>query len=214
MIKAEKVTFSYKKRPILSEASFEIPTGQITAIVGENGSGKSTLLKLLARQLEPQSGQLFLNGQPYDAFSKKDFAQKVALMEQESRLYGDLTVEEVVAAGRLPYYSLFSNQVDQVVEEVVAELGLSELRDRSMSALSGGQKQRVWLACALVQEPELLLLDEPTNNMDLRFQEEFLTLSKKINKERGLTICLVLHDLRLAQRLADQILLVSGGQVE
>lgn len=179
MIAADKVTFSYKKRPVLNEASFEIPEGQITAIVGENGSGKSTLLKLLARQLKPQSGQLLLDGKDYQAFSPKDFAQEVALMEQESQLYGDLTVEEAVAAGRLPYYSIFNNQLDQTVEQVLDKLGLTDLRERPMSALSGGQKQRVWLACALAQEPQVLLLDEPTNNMDLRFQEEFFTLVKK-----------------------------------
>lgn len=213
MITADKVTFSYKKRPVLNEASFEIPEGQITAIVGENGSGKSTLLKLLARQLKPQSGQLLLDGKDYQAFSPKDFAQKVALMEQESQLYGDLTVEEAVAAGRLPYYSIFNNQLDQTVEQVLDKLGLTDLRERPMAALSGGQKQRVWLACALAQEPQVLLLDEPTNNMDLRFQEEFFTLVKKLSQEQGLTICLVIHDLRLAQRLADQVLLVRGGQV-
>ena len=213
MIAADKVTFSYKKRPVLNEASFEIPEGQITAIVGENGSGKSTLLKLLARQLKPQSGQLLLDGKDYQVFSPKDFAQKVALMEQESQLYGDLTVEEAVAAGRLPYYSIFNNQLDQTVEQVLDKLGLTDLRERPMAALSGGQKQRVWLACALAQEPQVLLLDEPTNNMDLRFQEEFFTLVKKLNQEQCLTICLVIHDLRLAQRLADQVLLVRGDQV-
>ena len=213
MIAADKVTFSYKKRPVLNEASFEIPEGQITAIVGENGSGKSTLLKLLARQLKPQSGQLLLDGKDYQVFSPKDFAQKVALMEQESQLYGDLTVEEAVAAGRFPYYSIFKNQLDHKVEQVLDKLGLTDLRERPMAALSGGQKQRVWLACALAQEPQVLLLDEPTNNMDLRFQEEFFTLVKKLNQEQCLTICLVIHDLRLAQRLADQVLLVRGGQV-
>lgn len=217
MLKVEQVDFSYSQRSIFKNLSLELCDHEITTIIGPNGSGKSTLFKLLTRELKPNKGQISLDKKNIWQLSARKYAQQVALVHQKNMLYDELTVNELVKMGRLPYHSLFEdkkNSDQKKIAKIMDYLEISSLKDKFVSELSGGQQQRVWLAVALAQEPRYLLLDEPTTYLDLHFQYRFLKLLKKLNKDQGLTICMILHDLNQALQFSHQIILLNKGQIK
>lgn len=217
MLKIENVSFAYRQKKIFTNLSLALKENQITTVIGPNGSGKSTLFKLLTRSVQPQVGKILLNGQDIWQISANKFAQKVAILHQQNRLYDEISVADLVKMGRLPYHSLMkvSSSVDHdKIEQMLDYLGISALKDKLMSQLSGGQQQRVWLAVALLQEPEYLFLDEPTTYLDLHFQYRFLKLLRQLNKQKKLTICMVLHDLNQTLRFSDQVILLNKGEIK
>ncbi|MFP8952391.1 ABC transporter ATP-binding protein [Natrialbaceae archaeon A-arb3/5] len=210
------LVIGYEEEPIIDGESIEIPPGSITALVGPNGSGKSTLLKGLARQHEPESGTVLLDGRDAYDLETKEFARKLGMLAQESAWPEGVTVEELAYHGRYPHRGFFEpvSDADQAaVDRAIDLAGVDELRDREMGSLSGGQKQLAWIAMALAQETDVLLLDEPTTFLDLRHQLQVMETIERLNVESETTVALVLHDIEQAARYADHMVALRDGTV-
>lgn len=210
------VTLSYGDRTVIAGLDLEIMPGKVTAIVGANGCGKSTLLRSLARLLRPRSGAVLLDGEPLDAIRPKAAARIVGLLPQNPIAPEGITVVDLVGRGRNPHQRSFSGWSSHDYACVASALSAThtdELSERAVDELSGGQRQRVWIAMALAQETDILLLDEPTTFLDVAHQVEVLDLLMDLNKSRGSTIVMVLHDLNLAARYCDQLIAMKGGQI-
>ncbi len=213
---AKQLRAGYGGNFVLDEVDFRIETGTITALLGPNGCGKSTLLKVLGRLLTPRSGEVLLDGKEIHRYDTGKLAQKLAILSQFHHTPAEMTVEELAGCGRYPYRRPLAGMTArdrEVVERVLHLTGLTGLRQRPVRSLSGGERQRVWMALALAQEPEVLLLDEPTTFLDLAGQFEVAELIRKLKEERGLTVLMVLHDVNLAARFADLLLLMKGGRI-
>ena len=195
----------------------EVAAGQCWCVLGRNGSGKTTLLHTLAGLRRPAAGRIELDGKRLDQQQRRRVAQRIGVLFQTRDDAFPATVLETVLQGRHPH--LHSWQWEggadhALARQALSELGLNGLEDRDVQTLSGGERQRVAIATLLTQQPRLLLLDEPTNHLDLRHQLNVLETLLALCREQGHAIVMVLHDLNLAARFADQLLLLLGeGQV-
>ena len=213
---ADAVTLAYGDRTVVERLSLDIAPGRITAIVGANGCGKSTLLRALARLIAPKQGQVLLDGTALGSRPSKEIARVLGLLPQSPVAPEGIAVADLVGRGRHPHQKLLARWSAHDYEAVAAALdatGIADLADRSVDELSGGQRQRVWFAMALAQETDVLLLDEPTTFLDVAHQIEVLDLLTDLNHDRGTTIVMVLHDLNLAARYADELVAVVDGRV-
>ena len=214
---ADALAAGYEQRLVLQALSLHIAEGEVVALVGPNGSGKSTLLRALGRVLKPRGGSVFLDGRELAQWSTREIARELALLPQGPALSQDMTVEELVWMGRSPHQGLLGlpTAADRAaVDAALRETRIETMRGRQVSSLSGGERQRVWLAMALAQQPRVLLLDEPTTFLDLNHQLEVLDLIRDLNRERGLTVVMVLHDLNQAARYAGRVIVLQDGAVD
>ncbi|MCX8103472.1 MAG: metal ABC transporter ATP-binding protein [Candidatus Bipolaricaulota bacterium] len=197
VIEIENLSFSYGAEPVLDNISLSVERGDILGLIGPNGSGKTTLLKLIVGLLEPQQGTIRLFGQELGRFRTRARIGYVRQRSWDFERHFPASVEEIVRLGRVPRlrWRFWSRADTDAVERAMRAVHIAELRTRPISALSGGQQQRVFLARVLAQEPELLLLDEPTAAVDPKVEAEFYELLGRLNREQGLTIVLVSHDL-------------------
>lgn len=217
MITCHQLTFSYDGPPVIHALSCTIPAGRLIGVLGPNGSGKSTLLKLVAGLLVPHAGTVAINDCPIAALSPRARGRRMAYVPQETQIAFPLRARDVVALGRLPYQSSFgwATAGDRaIVDEALRSMDATALADRPIHDLSGGERQRIHLARALAQTPTVLLCDEPTTHLDLRHQVECLELLSRSRRERGTTILAALHDLPLAARYCDLVLLLSNGRLQ
>lgn len=212
-----KLQFQYRNSgPIIRDLSTSITAGKVTSIIGPNGSGKSTLLSILAKNLQPTSGQIILDGYDIQRLTPKELARKLAVVHQQNEAPIDLTVEKLVEFGRLPYRHLFSTATKEDQEAIDWALEctkLTPLRSSKLVELSGGQRQRAWIAMALAQKTDMLFLDEPTTYLDIYYQIELLELVRSLNESLGLTIVMVLHDVNQAVRYSHEIKVMKDGQI-
>jgi len=220
-LSVEQVSYAYSSNPsqaplfTLEALSFHAKPGEIVAILGPNACGKSTLLKLISGALEPLSGRIFLNGFVTHSLPPRTRAQRIALVQQESRLLFPSRVWEFVLQGRHPYGSglRFETEDDVIIAtNALTQVGASHLSDRWMDKISGGEKQRVILARALAQQPLLLLLDEPTLHLDIGAQVDLLHNLRRLAAENRYTVLVVTHELNLAGEYADQVVLLQKGK--
>ncbi|HWI52938.1 MAG TPA: heme ABC transporter ATP-binding protein [Symbiobacteriaceae bacterium] len=214
-LSAQSVTCGYGARPVLREFSLNVGAGEFLAVVGPNGCGKSTLVKAISRALRPSAGRVLLEDRDIWALKPRDLARQMAVVAQETGIEFEFTVEEVVAMGRLPHAARFRRETEADERAVRAALEATStlhLKDRLVTGLSGGERQRVMVARALAQEPRLLILDEPTAHLDIAHQVELLDLTRRLNRERGLTVIAVLHDLNLAAQYAGRLLMIKDGR--
>jgi iron complex transport system ATP-binding protein len=213
---AEKVSVGYGADPVVKELSLEVPDGKVTTIIGPNGCGKSTLLRTMARLLKPTSGRVRLDGEPISSVPTKEVSRRLALLPQAPVAPDGLLVRDLVGRGRHPHqrwFAQWSSSDEDVVEQALRMTDTWELRDRAIDQLSGGQRQRAWIAMTLAQDTDLVLLDEPTTYLDLAHQVEVLDLVTRLNRERGRTVAMVLHDLNLAARYSDLVVVMKDGVV-
>lgn len=213
---ARDLRAGYGARAVLDGVSLEIPRGGITALVGPNGSGKSTLLKALARLLAPTRGAVLLEGEAIASLPTAAVARRLAILPQAPVAPAALTVRELVEQGRYPHVGalrMLRRQDHDAVREALALTGLEPFAHRALDALSGGERQRAWIALALAQDTPVLLLDEPTTFLDVGHQMEVLGLVERLERERGLTVVMVLHDLNQAARHADRMVVLQAGRV-
>ena len=206
----------YPGRTVIAGLDLEIAPGRLTMIIGANACGKSTLLGALARLRAPLGGRIELDGVDVGRIGRPAYARAVGLLPQHPIAPEGLTVAELVSRGRHPHRGLFQRwgaTDTEIVDEAMRRTGTAELAARPVGDLSGGQRQRVWIAMALAQDPQILLLDEPTTFLDLSHQIEVLDLLRELNRERGTTIVAVLHDLNLAARYADELVVMSHGRL-
>lgn len=195
---------------VVQGVTFTAADRQTLGIIGPNGAGKTSLLLALYRALHPHQGGVFLDGDNIAALSRRQVAQQIAVVPQHSAAEMPMTVRDVVALGRLPHTSLahYGSQDDQAaVDEALRKSGLSQMAGRFVTELSGGEHQRVLIARAIVQDAPFLLLDEPTNHLDLRHQFEVFRLVKSLT----CTTVVVLHDLNMAAKVCDSLVLLNDG---
>ncbi|KRF19332.1 histidinol phosphatase [Nocardioides sp. Soil797] len=212
MIGAEHLTYAYGDRPVVDDTSLIARPGRVLGLIGPNGSGKTTLLRMLYGSLRPSHGRVTIDERPLEAWSRRELARKLAVVVQESGAESTLTVAEQVMLGRLPSLGTFrrtSTGDHEIVGDALARVGATHLADRPFTALSGGERQRVLIARALAQQGEFLLLDEPTNHLDIRYQHEVLDLVSSVVD----SALIVLHDLNLAARYCDDLVLLDRGRV-
>ena len=215
-LSAERITLAYGDRVVVEGLDLAIAPGKITVIVGANGCGKSTLLRALARLIPPREGRVMLDGTSLQQQPSKEIARTLGLLPQRPVAPEGIAVADLVGRGRHPHQRMlarWSPRDYEAVADALAATGISDLADRSVDELSGGQQQRVWIAMALAQETDILLLDEPTTFLDVAHQIEVLDLLTDLNHDRGTTIVMVLHDLNLAARYADELVAVVDGRV-
>jgi len=220
-LSVEQVSYAYAANPAqaplftLEALSFQAKPGELVAILGPNASGKSTLLRLISGELEALSGRIFLNGFATHDLPVKMRAQRIAMVQQESRLLFPSRAWEFVLQGRHPYGGglRFESEEDiAIAGNALAQVGATHLADRWMDKVSGGEKQRIILARALAQQPLLLLLDEPTLHLDIGAQVDLLESLRRLAAENRYTVVVVTHELNLAGEYADQVVLMQRGK--
>ena len=217
-MEVKKLSFSYDgTENILTDLDLVIPKGKITVLLGANGCGKSTLFNLMTRNLYPDAGEIRLGEENIEDMSLRDFARQVAIVHQTNTAPPDLNVETLVGYGRTPYLSAFqtagSKEDQEAMEWALKVTNTDKYRKRQVSSLSGGQRQRVWIAVALCQMTDILALDEPTNALDVRYQLEIMRLVRELNREYGMTIMMILHDINQAMKYADEIVGMHNGHI-
>src|SRR5213080_2441679 len=220
-LSVEQVSYAYSANPAqaplftLEATSFQARPGEIVAILGPNASGKSTLLKLVSGELAPLSGRILLNGFVTHSLTPRTRAQRIAVVQQESRLLFPARAWEFVLQGRHAHgRSLRFESEDDIIiaKNALAQVGAADLSDRWMGQISGGEKQRVILARALAQQPLHLLLDEPTLHLDIAAQVGLLDALRRLSARYRYSVIVVTHELNLAAEYADQILLMQSGR--
>ena len=211
------LSFAYGKHTVLKGLDLDLHAGRITTLIGANGCGKSTLFHLMTKNLRPDAGRILLRDQDISACRLRDFARQVAIVHQYNTAPADLSVEKLVAYGRTPYQTMgLSPDPEADAEKIRWALEIThtdKYRDKPVAELSGGQKQRVWIAMALAQGTQVLFLDEPTTYLDIRYQLQILHLIRQLNREYGMTIVMVLHDINQSLHYSDEIVAMSDGQV-
>lgn len=215
-MEVKNLSFSYGKNKVLRDVSFDIKEGKITTIMGANGCGKTTLFSLMTKNLVPEKGKILLQGKGIQGLGLKEFAKKVSIVQQYNTSNDDITVERLVAYGRTPHMKMMHGRTREdgrLVEWAMEVTNIARYRDREVGKLSGGQRQRVWIAMALAQNTKTLFLDEPTTYLDIRYQVEILKLVRKLNREFGITIIMVLHDINQAIYFSDRVIGLKDGQV-
>jgi len=219
-LQAKDLTLKYDQRCVVDGLSVRIPEGRVTMIVGANACGKSTLLRGLSRLLKPAGGAVTLDGKDIHSRPARELARTLGLLPQHPSAPDGITVRDLVGRGRYPHQGFFrswsegdSSPHDLAVQRALEATGTLELAGRNVDELSGGQRQRAWIAMALAQETDVLLLDEPTTYLDLAHQVEVLDLVTDLNRTRGTTVAIVLHDLNLAARYADHVIAMKDGTV-
>jgi iron complex transport system ATP-binding protein len=213
---ADAVTLGYGDRPVVDGLTLRVPDRRITVVVGPNACGKSTLLRGMARLLRPTAGSVLLDGEAIHRQPTRRVARTLGLLPQNPVAPEGVTVVDLVSRGRHPHQGVFrrwSDADENAVAEALELTATTELADRVVDELSGGQRQRVWIAMALAQETDLVLLDEPTTYLDVAHQVEMLDLLADLNRSRGSTVVMVLHDLNLAARYAHHLVVMKAGRI-
>lgn len=209
--------FAYGKHEVLKGLSFDLHEGKITTLIGANGCGKSTLFNLMTKNLKPDRGEILLDGKNLADIRLKDFAKQAAIVHQYNSAPADLTVEKLISYGRTPYHTLgLSPDAKEDEEKIKWAMEITHTlnhKDKPVAELSGGQKQRVWIAMALAQNTKILFLDEPTTYLDIRYQLQILKLIRQLNREFGITIVMVLHDINQSLYYSDEIVAMKDGKI-
>lgn len=211
-LQAQGLTLGYGARRVISNLDLDLPKGRVTAILGPNGCGKSTLLHAFARLRSPLAGQIRLEGQAVQDHAARSFAQRLAILPQAPIAPPGIHVADLVRRGRAPWRGLlqpWGRADQQACEAAIRAVGLQDMADLPLDTLSGGQRQRAWIALVLAQSTPYLLLDEPTTWLDLPHQIEILGLLQRLNRDSGITVVSVLHDLNLAARYSDHLVLLG-----
>lgn len=203
-------------RQVLGIDQLNIPTNELTVVLGHNGSGKSTLVNLLSGQMSPDKGSVELNGQNLSSLKTKELAKQIAYLPQKLPASAGLTVEELVRLGRFPWRGALGrwNAEDkQIISQAMQRTGVTPFAQALADDLSGGERQRAWVSMLLAQQSPILILDEPTSALDVHHQFQLMALLSELNKTENVGIIVILHDLNLALRYATHIVALKKGQI-
>ena len=217
ILEIKGISCGYGRRIVLTGVSLQIERGEFLGIIGPNGSGKTTLLRAISGFLPLAKGRITFEGQRREQITRREQAQKIAVVTQSSEQTPLFSVEEYVVLGRLPYRDnlqfMETARDIEVAQQAMALTGIKHLRGRMMGELSGGERQLVSVARAIAQEPRLLLLDEPTAHLDIGHQVQIMDLLRQLNRDHSLTIVMVLHDLTIASLSCERLVLLNQGRV-
>ena len=216
VINASDVEFSYGTDSlVLNKVGLDLQPSEILGILGPNGSGKTTFIKWLNKILTPSQGEILLNGADVKSMKRRDVARKIGLVPQNSE--SDVAspfVYDVVMMGRRPHMTWqYTDEDDKVVWEIMSEFDVAHLASRHFNELSSGQTQRVLIARAVAQDADVLLLDEPTSNLDVKYQMEVMNIIRNIVDTKGVSACAIIHDLDLAMKYCDKVVLLNNGEI-
>lgn len=214
-LKANDLQIGYGDRVVVENMDVDIQRDKITTIIGPNGSGKSTILKAITRLIRYQKGTVVLNGRDILEMRPKDLAKTIGVLPQLHTAPSDFRVKELVSYGRMPHQKMFagkSAEDERIIQWAMEVTGTWQFRDKSIYEISGGESQRVWIATVLAQKPEILFLDEPTTYLDISHQLETMQLVRKLNRETGIGVVMVLHDLSQALEVSDHIIVIKDGK--
>ena len=216
MIHVKNLTSGYGKKIVLKDINITFESGLIYGILGPNGSGKTTFLRNLSGILRPFNGDVLLDGKNINELAHREIAKIMAVVIPQEQLAFNYKVIDIVKMGRAPYlkwYQFEEKKDEEIVEKVLVETDLMLKRDNYYNELSSGERQRVEIARAIAQEPGWLLLDEPTAHLDLAHQLRIMSLIKKLNLEKKVSVLGVFHDINLAALFCDRLLLMKNGEI-
>ncbi|MBI5778138.1 MAG: ABC transporter ATP-binding protein [Planctomycetes bacterium] len=216
MLKISNLASGYQTKEVIKNISLAVNQGEFVGIIGPNGSGKTTLFRTITKIIPGYTGSLSYKEKEISAWSVRALAREIAVVPQFLMMAFPFKVYDFVALGRTPYlgrFEMITERDEEIIKGAMELSGCSGLRERMVTELSGGELQRVFLAQALAQEPKLLLLDEPTSHLDIGHQVEILHLLKQLNKEKGLTIVVILHDLNTAGEYCHRLILMEEGKI-
>lgn len=210
------LSFGYNGNNILKNIDFFLPKENIVSLIGPNGSGKSTLLRCLAGMLKTSSDKIFIKGKAIESYKTKTLSQKIAFLPQFQERLSSISVYDLIAMGRTPYHKsgwIISSKDKEKIKWAMNYMSLEKYQNRSVNTLSGGERQRVWIAMILAQDTPILLMDEPVTYMDLKYQQEFLSIIKDLRDTHGKTIVAVFHDINHAVEVSDLIYMMKDGEI-
>lgn len=212
MLSVSGLSVSIKRRDIVRDVSFEVDDGRVCALIGPNGAGKSTLVRAVSGIQAPSAGRVRIDGEPLDVSDRRALARRLAYLPQNTTPV-PCSVFDAVLLGRKPYVHWRPGAADRrIAMDVLKEMRLSALADACVTQVSGGEFQKILIARTLAQGSQVLILDEPINHLDIRNQIEIMELIANLTRSRGLSTVIVLHDLNLALRYADTVLLIREGR--
>lgn len=216
MYRVKDMGFRYEKEWILKDINITIKRGEILGIIGPNGAGKTTLLKILGKILQAKEGEISWEGKLLSSIPIRAYAREVAMVPQEHQMVFPYTALEVVLMGRYPYLGGWAFETEEdhaIARSAMKILEVEDFSFRLFNELSGGEKQRVMIARALAQKAKVLLLDEPATFLDLRHQMGIFSILKELNRDQGMTLVMVSHDLNMASQFCHQLLLLDRGRM-
>lgn len=214
MIATKGIQKSYGEKKVVDNVTIELPKEKIIAFVGSNGAGKSTVLSIISRTLSKDLGEVYIDEVELKNWKTQVLAKKLSILKQTNHLNIRLTVKELVEFGRFPYSKgKLTKEDEKKVEEAIDYMELKELEDRYLDELSGGQRQMAFIAMVIAQDTEYIFLDEPLNNLDMRHSVQIMKVLKRLIKEKGKTIMVVIHDINFVSCYADHIVAMKNGQV-
>lgn len=215
ILRFDNITVGYGHREVIKDFSCTIKKGEFVSLIGPNGSGKSTLIHTVTGIVELKKGTLYLEGRDNRTLSPRERAQITAVVPQTFTANFGFKVKEIAAMGRHPFLKRMQSESEEdyrIIDRALEQTGTLHLKERKITMLSGGERQRVIISAALAQQPKLLILDEPTNHLDIQYTLEIMQLMKKLNREQNITIFAVLHDINMAARFSDRIIVLSDGR--
>ena len=216
VLEVREISVSFREKKVLEEISFEVEQGKIYSIIGRNGCGKTTLLRTICRSKKPDSGHVYLQGEDIFRINTKKVARSMAILSQHNESMSDVTVEALTGYGRFSHkkwYEGTSAQDKEIVEWALERTGMEDMRKRKVNTLSGGERQRAWMSMLLAQKPKIMLLDEPTTYLDISHQLEIMELVSDLNRQDGITILMVLHDINPAARYSDELIVIDSQRI-
>jgi len=214
MIEIQSICKKYGQHPVLKNISLSIPKGKVVSLIGPNGAGKSTLLSLIARLEKPGQGTITLDGIGLNSYPLSTLSKKLSFLKQHHVFDLKLKVSEIIGFGRFPHSQGRLNQEDhQKIEEAIAMMDLSAIRDAYIDEISGGQRQLAFLAMIIAQDTEYILLDEPLNNLDMKHAVDIMQTVRRLVRDFGRTVIAVIHDINFAANYSDYIVGLKGGEV-
>ena len=217
VLKTDSLSVGYKDKTVLRDIFLTVEKGRMICLLGPNGAGKSTVLHTLARLIEPIGGRIEMDGRELASISVGELAKKISVVLTGNNLPGLTTVRELVAIGRSPYTGFFgrlTEKDEELIDKSLHSVGAYDLRDRYCSELSDGEKQKIMIARALVQQPQLILLDEPTSHLDVSRKVEVMRILNSLAAENGIAVVMSMHDIDLAVKCSDYIVLIKNGSVK
>ncbi|UAC48363.1 ABC transporter ATP-binding protein [Bacillus aquiflavi] len=214
MIEVLNVSKQYERKNVIHQVSIKIAKGKITSFIGPNGAGKSTLLSIISRLIQADEGEVLIEGKKLNSYKSKDLAKRISILKQSNHINIRLTIRELVSFGRFPYSQGRLTKEDwNYVDEAIAYMELKEIENKYLDQLSGGQKQRAFIAMVIAQNTDYILLDEPLNNLDMKHSVQIMKVLRRLTKELGKTVIIVIHDINFASCYSDYIVSLKDGKV-
>lgn len=216
VIETKKLSVGYGKKVVVNEVEISGLKGQVVCLLGPNGAGKTTILRTLSGLLAPVKGEVYINEKEISNIDKKDLAKTLSAVLTQKFSGGLMTAFEVTSMGRYPHTGFFGRLTEDDLNktfEALKTVNADYLAERYFEELSDGEKQKILVARALVQEPEVIVLDEPTTHLDIRHRLELIDILKKLSKEKGITVILSLHEIDMALKSCDKVVLVKDNRI-